>query len=194
MRVKEPAPTAIPATSERGRGRGRGRGEGRGRGRGRGGPPIVEMTASGPFDMGPAMAGSSSRRSAPRSNFAPSLPVDASQGSNFGNLSHSAPPALRKDANALGGSASVKAEEEEYSDPDEGVEIVDMDNVRQMDWMAPESLRKERKDAKPRKVKKEETVDGDGSEHISPPTNIHISYAIMVCQPSPQWILRMPSN
>ena len=88
----------------------------------------------------------------------------------------------------------MKAEEEEYSDPDEGVEIVDMDNVRQMDWMAPESLRKERKDAKPRKVKKEETVDGDGSEHISPPTNIHVSYAIMVSQPSPQWILRMPSN
>lgn len=185
MRVKEPTPAAIPAVAERGRGRGRGRGEGRGRGRGRGGPPVVEMTASGPFAMGPAMAGSSSRRSAPRSNFAPTLPVDASLGSNFGNLSHSAPPSLRKDANGLGESASVKAEEEEYSDPDEGVEIIDMENVRLMDWMAPESLKKERREAKTKKVKKEEIMDDDDSERVTALTRIHISYTIVLFQLSP---------
>ena len=42
----------------------------------------------------------------------------------------------------------ARREEEEYSDPDEGVEIVDMENVRQMDWMAPESLRKEKEGGK----------------------------------------------
>ena len=42
----------------------------------------------------------------------------------------------------------ARREEEEYSDPDEGVEMVDMENVRQMDWMAPESLRKEKEGGK----------------------------------------------
>lgn len=32
-----------------------------------------------------------------------------------------------------------------YSDPEDGVEIVDMDDVKRMDWMAPESLKKERR-------------------------------------------------
>lgn len=153
----------MPPATERGRGRGRGRGEGRGRGRGRGGPPVVEMTASGPFAMGPAMAGGSSRRSAPRSNFAPSLPVNSDMSTTYGNLSQSAPPSLRNDL--TNGNAPLKAEEEQYSDPDEGVEIVDMDNVRQMDWMAPESIRKDKKEAKAKKVKKEEIADDGVGEH-----------------------------
>ena len=49
---------------------------------------------------------------------------------------------------------------EVYSDPDEGVEIVDMRNVHAMDWMAPESLKCESKREKTKKkvvkVKKEE--------------------------------------
>ncbi|KAF9473363.1 hypothetical protein BDN70DRAFT_908885 [Pholiota conissans] len=152
----EPAPAAASTPSDRGRGRGRGRGEGRGRGRGRGAPP-VQMTASGPFAMGPAMAGSSTaRRAAPRSNFVP-VPTDAAAAA-AGALSHSAPPALRKDISALKAGGSIKIEEEEeelYSDPDEGVEIVDMENVRQMDWMAPESLRKERQSKRTPKIKEE---------------------------------------
>jgi hypothetical protein len=37
----------------------------------------------------------------------------------------------------------VEEDPEVYSDPDEGVEIVDMRNVHTMDWMAPESLKSE---------------------------------------------------
>ncbi|KAF8159716.1 RNA polymerase III RPC4-domain-containing protein [Crassisporium funariophilum] len=158
----EPTPSASPLipTSERGRGRGRGRGDARGRGRGLGAPPVVEMTASGPFAMGPTLAGVAARRSTPRSNFAPSVPVPGSSTTN--SLSHSAPPSLKKDRldkNGAGSGSAVKIEEAEYySDPDEGVEIVDMDNVYQMDWMAPESLRKERQ-AVQKKIKKEEQMD-----------------------------------
>ena len=60
---------------------------------------------------------------------------------------------------------------EVYSDPDEGVEIVDMRNVHAMDWMAPESLKWESKREKTKKkvmkVKKEEeqatVVKGKGA-------------------------------
>ncbi|KAJ7634160.1 RNA polymerase III RPC4-domain-containing protein [Mycena polygramma] len=132
---QEPKADVVPPESSRGRGRGRGRGEGRGRGRGNAPRAPIEMTASGPFAMGPAMSGNNARRSVPRSNFAiPNPSVDRS---------------------SLG--AGLSQEEEVYSEPDEGVEIVDMEDVRQMDWMAPESLRKERRHAK--KVKKEEPTE-----------------------------------
>src|SRR6266699_6164234 len=104
------------------------------------------MTATGPFAMGPANAGSSSRSSGP-SNFVPAVPSQ-SLSNLSGNISQSSSPSLRKDVNPRTGTSAnvdVKAEDEEvYSDPDDGVEIVDMENVRQMDWMAPESLRKDR--------------------------------------------------
>jgi len=88
------------------------------------------MTASGPFALGPTLAGSSIRRSAPRSNFAPTAPV----------LAPTAP--VSRTSTSFG---IVKAEDGEYySDPDEGVEIVDMENVHQLDWMAPDSIKKER--------------------------------------------------
>ena len=153
---------SIPTTSsDRGRGRGLDRGRGRGRGRGgegRGGapprPPPVEMTASGPFAMGPALAGMAGRRGAPRSNFAPVMPQAPAGGrANLGaGLTQTTAPSLKKEKER------AEPEEEAYSDPDDGVEIVDMENVRQMDWMAPESLRKERESGKKKglKVKKEE--------------------------------------
>ena len=127
-------------------------------------PPVIEMTASGPFAMGPAMAGSSSRRPAPRSNFVPAVPTESL--SNLGgNLSQLIPPSLRRDVNSRTGTSGngvVKTEDEEvYSDPDDGVEIVDIENVRQMDWMAPESLRKDRQYTK--KVK-EELVGAIGAD------------------------------
>lgn len=100
------------------------------------------MTASGPFAMGPTLAGSS--RSAPRSNFAPAAPVSRTSLKNeVGNT----------DVNIKNG--PVKTEDGEYySDPDEGVEIVDMEDVHQLDWMAPDSIRKERQISQ-KKVKKE---------------------------------------
>lgn len=157
---QEPTTDAIPQDSSRGRGRGRGRGEGRGRGRGAPRAP-VEMTASGPFAMGPSMSGNNARRSVPRSNFAiPNPTVDrASLGAGLTRV----PAATIKKENDLKGKEKDKPsdeEEEVYSEPDEGVEIVDMEDVRQMDWMAPESLRKERRYPKKR-VKKEEPVDNE---------------------------------
>ncbi|KAF7370758.1 hypothetical protein MSAN_00709200 [Mycena sanguinolenta] len=140
----EPTPDTVPRDPARGRGRGRGQGDGRGRGRGVPRAP-VEMTASGPFAMGPTMAGNNARRSVPRSNFTIPTPT--------------------VDRSALGAGLTRKEkdkpseeDEEIYSEPDEGVEIIDMEDVRQMDWMAPESLRKERRSAK-KKVKKEEPID-----------------------------------
>ncbi|KAI0661454.1 RNA polymerase III RPC4-domain-containing protein [Cubamyces menziesii] len=174
-RREEPA-SSTP--SERGRGRGRGtdrgrggeRGRGRGRGEGRGAaprPPPVEMTASGPFAMGPALAGTSARRTAPRSNFAPIVPQGPGGAARLGaGLTQTTAPSLKRERDAASGLAkSETPEEDAYSDPDEGVEIVDMENVRQMDWMAPESLRKERETGKKKKgakVKKEEKEEGKG--------------------------------
>ncbi|TFY53925.1 hypothetical protein EVJ58_g9171 [Rhodofomes roseus] len=109
------------------------------------------MTASGPFAMGPTLAGTSARRSAPRSNFAPAVPQRPRE------------PRVK-----------VEDEDEEaYSDPDEGVEIVDMEKIRDMDWMAPESLAREReakKRVKGTTVKKEnpEKVDRKGKGVAKP--------------------------
>ena len=41
--------------------------------------------------------------------------------------------------------SAIKTEDGEYySDPDEGIKIIDMGDVHQLDWMAPDSIRKER--------------------------------------------------
>lgn len=114
------------------------------------------MTASGPFAMGPTLVSNNSRRSTPRSSFTPTVAPGASV-SIGATLSQTAPPSLKKDstdsAKGKGKSVKVDNDEEVYSDPDEGVEIVDMENVRYMDFMAPESLRKEQR---LKKIKKEE--------------------------------------
>ena len=89
------------------------------------------MTASGPFAMGPTLAGSSTRRSAPRSNFAPPAPVSRTS-TSFGDNPSS-----------------------NYSDPEEGVEIIDMEDVHQLDWMAPDSIKNEHQKSQ-KTVKKEE--------------------------------------
>lgn len=121
------------------------------------------MTASGPFAMGPALAGTSARRSIPRSNFTPVVPQGAAKGSALGaNLSNLAPPMLKKDKqreNPLVDTVQTpknESDEELYSEPDEGVEIIDMENVRQLDWMAPEILQRERRDRRKRKGVKTE--------------------------------------
>ncbi|KAJ2919503.1 hypothetical protein MD484_g932, partial [Candolleomyces efflorescens] len=117
--------------------------------------------------MGPAMAGSAaSRRSTPRSNFAPSIAPSTSSSSSLGTgLSQTAPPSLKKDVDLKGKGKEVSRQDEDeevYSDPDEGVEIVDMERVREMDWMAPESLRKEK--AAKKRVKKEQDPDMPGGD------------------------------
>ncbi|KAF9005896.1 RNA polymerase III RPC4-domain-containing protein [Cyathus striatus] len=162
----EPTPAEIPPSSSSERpARGRGRGDGRGRGRGRGAaPPILEMTASGPFAMGPALAGSSSRRIPPKSAFVPSVPSGASSSSALGaGLSQTAAPSLKKEFGAdkgKGKAERTEGEEEVYSEPDEGVEIIDMQHVYTMDFMAPEIIQKEHQ---AKKIKKE-SAEAIGSE------------------------------
>lgn len=121
------------------------------------------MTASGPFAMGPALAGNNARRSVPRSNFAPIMPSSGPASVLGSDLTRTVAPSLKQHADSKGkGKEIEKTEEEEeevYSDPDEGVEIVDMEDVRKMDWMAPESLRKERH---VKKAKKEDSSADSG--------------------------------
>lgn len=113
------------------------------------------MKASGPFAMGPSFVGAG-RRPAPRSNFTPIMPSGPSKSGALGSgLTQTTAPTLgvKKDPKSEG---DVKAEsdEEVYSEPDEGVEIVDMNDIRKMDWMAPETLKREseyKRKVKPKK-------------------------------------------
>ncbi|KAF8449049.1 RNA polymerase III RPC4-domain-containing protein [Boletus edulis BED1] len=124
------------------------------------------MTASGPFAMGPALAGTSARHNAPRSSFTPIVPQGSAKGPALGaNLSNSAAPMLKKGKqreNPLVDTDQTRkneSDEEVYSEPDEGVEIIDMENVGQLDWMAPETLRRERRDRRKRKGVKTENEE-----------------------------------
>jgi len=119
----------------------------------------MQMTASGPFAMGPALAGSSKKRT-PRSNFTPVMPMGPGSASLGEGLSRTAAPVLGQ-VREREKNPTVKEEDEDvevYSDPDEGVQIVDMDAVKTMDWMAPESLRRERNEGKKLKKKKAEVA------------------------------------
>ncbi|PAV19955.1 hypothetical protein PNOK_0488900 [Pyrrhoderma noxium] len=168
----------------RGRGRGLGRGEGRGGGgagsKASSRAPPQEMVASGPFALGPAMGGKSGGwsgsggglggggRSTPRSNFSPIVPMGGPGGRSSTSLgagltSSEAPSLFKREVRdgqedgdeGEGGDGDVKMKTEDaYSDPEDGVEIIDIDDVRRMDWMAPESLAKERNGDKKRKKNK----------------------------------------
>jgi DNA-directed RNA polymerase III subunit RPC4 len=73
-------------------------------------------------------------------------------------LSQTGPPSLGKDGKR-GKEKQIKVEDEEvYSDPDEGVEIVDMDQVQKTDWLAPDILRRERR-TNDTKIKQEKLDD-----------------------------------
>lgn len=129
------------------------------------------MIASGPFAMGPTLAGTSARRTAPRSNFTPIIPQGPGSAQRLGaGLTQTNAPTLgvKREPNDLGSTAQAKGkqpeedENEVYSDPDEGVEILDMENVRSMDWMAPETLRKEQQTKKKPKKEDPDKVDLKG--------------------------------
>ena len=101
------------------------------------------MTASGPFAMGPSLAGSG-RRPAPRSNFTSTMPSGPSKGGLGLGLTRTTAPTLGvKQEPKPEGEIQAENDEEVYSEPDEGVEIVDMHDVRKLDWMAPETLKRE---------------------------------------------------
>jgi len=122
------------------------------------------MIASGPFAMGPALAGTSARRTAPRSNFTAIVPLGPATGASLGsNLSNTPAPQLKRDkqhVNLLESTAEKESkresDEEIYSEPDEGVEIVDMEDVGKLDWMAPETVQAQRREQKKKKLEKAE--------------------------------------
>ena len=129
------------------------------------------MTASGPFAMGPSKAGSSAWHGGPRVSAMPGAPrgppTDAAAAALGTNLTKTPAPTLKERVERR---VHIDEDAEAYSDPDEGVEIVDMRNVHAMDWMAPESLKWESKREKTKKkvvkVKKEEeraAVKGKGA-------------------------------
>ncbi|KZT10060.1 uncharacterized protein LAESUDRAFT_741655 [Laetiporus sulphureus 93-53] len=171
--VKKEGAAAATTSLDGGRGRGADRRRGRGRGgEGRGAaprPPLIEMTASGPFAMGPALAGTSARRTAPRSHFAPAIPLGLCGTAMLGaGLTATTAPTLKREKKER---EKSEEDEEAYSDPDEGVEIVDMDKIKDMDWMAPETLGKEKvRKRKGPKMKKEEKEDrkGKGVAKVEP--------------------------
>ncbi|KAH9945719.1 RNA polymerase III RPC4-domain-containing protein [Amylocystis lapponica] len=173
-----PAPTAPSPARPRGADRARGRGRGTDGRPAPSRPPPVELTASGPFAMGPALAGTSARRTAPRSNFAPVVPQGPGLGAKLGaGLTQTTVPSLKRDADA--GKEQLDGDEAEvYSDPDDGVDIVDMDNIRHMDWMAPDSLARDKAGQKKKKknavaVKKddpEKQLDLKGKGASPPPS------------------------
>ena len=106
------------------------------------------MTASGPFALGPALTGASARRTVPRSAIPPVVPPTAGTLSTAGTGSSSVRPSLKKEKEVEQPSLEeIRDDDDSYSEQDDGVEIIDMENVHQMDWMAPETLRKERNQA-----------------------------------------------
>ena len=115
------------------------------------------MVASGPFALGPALSGSQ-RRGAPRSNFAPITPLAGPSSSSLSaGLTKTTTPSLKRE-----NENSKLSDDDAYSDPEDGVEIIDIDDVRRMDWMAPESLKKERPHGRKKSAKKELDAKGKG--------------------------------
>ncbi|KAG9087937.1 hypothetical protein FRC06_002300 [Ceratobasidium sp. 370] len=153
---QEPGTTpAEPAGRGRGAGGDRGQGDSRGRGRGRGGP-LVEMVASGPFALGPAA--NPGRRLSRVATVQPSGHGGAPSGAG---LTDTAAPTLSGDTRKLQKKrvGLEAAEKEQYSD-DEGVEVVDMDDVNELDWMAPDSLVRVKEEDEEKAARKRHRLKG----------------------------------
>ncbi|CAE6457519.1 unnamed protein product [Rhizoctonia solani] len=169
--------TASAGTSQgtsqgegRGRGDARGRGDGRGRGRGRGGASApVEMVASGPFALGPA-ANNVRRPTRITAGMSQASGVGGGQPHGAG-LTDTAAPTIDNTRKLQKRRAGLEAaDKEQYSD-DEGVEIVDMDDVNELDWMAPDSLIRVKEEDEEKAAKKRDKLKGkikDGSGKAQP--------------------------
>ena len=109
------------------------------------------MIASGPFAMGPAAAASSGRRGP----FVPSSSgrLAPSEKSGLGLTGGSA-PGLPRNRDAL----AMEEDVEVYSD---GEEVVDLGDVKVLDVMAPDALKKERKREKKKRVRVKEDTKAD---------------------------------
>jgi DNA-directed RNA polymerase III subunit RPC4 len=96
----------------------------------------AEMTAGGPFSLGPALMSSASRQSTVRTSLAL---AGTSPAPGITATPIAAPPLKGEEPERC---IYSDGDEEPFSEPDEGVEIVDLHAVRKLDWMAPESLRR----------------------------------------------------
>jgi DNA-directed RNA polymerase III subunit RPC4 len=115
------------------------------------------MTASGPFALGPALATSQARHSVLRADFTPAVPTSATTSAALGEkLARATAPGTLRGSDK--GKAKVKEEEEVYSDADEGVEIIDMKKIKDMDWMAPDTLLEEKRDEKMKKERESDAI------------------------------------
>lgn len=128
--------------------------------------------------MGPTKAGSSAWHGGPRVSAMPGAPRGPPTDAAVlgANLTKTPAPTLKERVERR---VHIDEDAEVYSDPDEGVEIVDMRNVHAMDWMAPESLKWESKREKTKrkvvKVKKDEeqaTVKGKGAHALLLPPGL----------------------
>lgn len=123
------SPLSVPSSSTSVRG-------GRGRGRGGARPPRqqTQMTASGPFALGPS-ARSTGKKVAPIGPGGSSLTAAESADS-----SRSSTPKTDPDRASYRNPDKLK-DAEQYSDPEDGgVEIVDLDEVHVLDELAPRAL------------------------------------------------------
>jgi DNA-directed RNA polymerase III subunit RPC4 len=108
------------------------------------------MIASGPFAMGPAAASSGRRGPFVSSSSGRLAPSEKSE---FGLIGGSA-PALPRNRDAL----AMEEDVEVYSD---GEEVVDLGDVKILDVMAPDALKKERRKEKKKKVQVKEDIKAD---------------------------------
>ncbi|KAG8818261.1 hypothetical protein FRC17_010887 [Serendipita sp. 399] len=164
-----PAPKTTLVTRDVGRGKGaRGRGRGRGgtdasSGAGRG--VVPEMVPAGPFAMGPLAAGISGSRHAPSS-----APFTAAGPSTSGKSGGSAAKAEGKPSTLPTNRDQLVIDDapEVYSeDENEEGRIIDLEEVKTLDFMAPDALKKERRKerkSKGRQTVKKEVIDVDVNE------------------------------
>lgn len=147
------------------------RGRGRGRGLGRGAPTREDstLTASGPFALGPSALStpSTSRR---QNQFIPTTSgrlggLDAlKSGSSLTKTG--AAPLLQRNRDDAAGLLEDDVEVYSEGEGEDGGEIVDLWDVKRLDVMAPDALKREKKKEKRKKsivlVKKEEQEQGKG--------------------------------
>jgi DNA-directed RNA polymerase III subunit RPC4 len=117
------------------------------------------MVASGPFALGPAA--NAARRPARMNATAIQPPGHGGIPPPGAGLTDTAAPTLNKDSRKLQKKrvGLEAAEKEQYSD-EEGVEVVDMDDVNELDWMAPDSLMRVKEEDEEKAARKRDKLKG----------------------------------
>ncbi|KAH7335114.1 RNA polymerase III RPC4-domain-containing protein [Rhizoctonia solani] len=122
------------------------------------------MVASGPFALGPA-ANNTRRPTRISAGMSQAAGVGGGQPQGAG-LTDTAAPTINNTKKLQKRRAGLEAaDKEQYSD-DEGVEIVDMDDVNELDWMAPDSLIRVKEEDEEKAARKRDKLKGkikDGS-------------------------------